>query len=317
MINVFPASTESFSRQVKSELTRNWPERSCCRQAELSAFVHFRGYIIISNKKPTLDVVVEGSPVARHFFSLVKEIGGTPPQVIHYRGSRMETSYFILRVQEASRIENLLPSINIKEESSREPGLFTSENFNLSRCCRRSYLRGAFIAAGYLSSPRSGYHLEIFSEYEEYARVIKMIMYKFNIEAAVRKRKNGYYTYVKNADSITEFLRVIKAHHSLLQVENQRVFKSMRNQVNRVVNCETANLDKSLQASRYQLQVIDKIERLMGLENLPGSLREVARLRRNYPEASLKELGEMMHPPLGKSGMNHRFRKMEQISRKL
>jgi len=312
-----PFSPESFNSKVKSDLCRKTAEKNCCASAELVAFLHFKGYVNISNRKTAFHVVVEEAPVARYFFASWKKQAGSSPRVIYRKGSRLDYSCFILRLEDMSRAKKVLQAINASLGGRGEIDIHYVNVLDLPRCCRRSYLKGAFMASGYLSSPRSGYHLELFSEYERHILTLKELLSKFGVEAGVRERKNGYYIYIKKADSIMEFLRLISAHNTLLQMENQRVFRSMRNQVNRVVNCETANLDKSLQASRNQVEFIEKIDRTMGLDKLPKNLQEVARLRLSHPEASLKELGEMLYPPVGKSGINHRFRKLEEISRQL
>ncbi len=168
-----------------------------------------------------------------------------------------------------------------------------------------------------MSISRSGYHLEINCGYREDALLIEQFMERFQIRAFIRERRQGYYVYLKHGESIAEFLRVIGAHNTLLELENFRIVKGIRNQINRLVNCDTANLDKIVTSSQQQIETIAKVERLIGLPNLPPSLREAACLRKKHPEASLKELGELLNPPLGKSGMNHRFRQLARLARKI
>jgi len=308
---------KSYNYQVKSALVQKDLKRNCCRRSELSAFMHFRGSVIISHHKPSLSITVEGASLARYLFRLLKKVSGVTPHILLRKENRLGHSYFMVRLSDVYRLKKLLNALKIKQGSGWRITPPAPSPPVLARCCRRSYLRGAFLAAGSLNSPHSSYHLEIFSEYEVYSRTVKSLMDNFKLEGSLRQRKNGYYTYLKKADSIMEFLRIIGAHPALLQMENQRVLKSMRNQVNRMVNCETANLDKSLQAAQHQLAIIQKIDTLMGLENLAAPIREAAELRRYHPEASLKELGEMLEPPVGKSGMNHRFRKMSRLCKQL
>ena len=312
-----PSSRGAFNNQLKSSLVQVEMERHCCLRSELTAFLHLRGSVVISQGKAVLQVTAENAALARYLFRLFKLLGNIAPQIVYRRENRLPYSHFIVQVEEVQEAYQLLQALNMENSFSEEITLPLSELDHLSRCCKRSYLKGAFMAAGNMSDPASGYHLEIHSEYQAYAERLRKVMGDFHLQATVRQRKNGYYTYLKQADALIEFLRVIGAHPTLLQLENQRVLKSMRNQVNRMVNCETANLDKSLQASRSQLEVIEKLDRLLGLDNLPSSLGEAAELRLKNPEASLKELGEMLDPPVGKSGMNHRFRKMQRLTKQL
>ena len=308
---------KSFNHQVKSTLVQKELSKPCCRRSELAAFIHYRGSVIISHQLTALSITVEGAPVARYIFRLLKKKAGVVPQVLYRKEPRLGQSYFLIKISNPLYLQKLLGALNIKNASTWSSALSLPVPSSQATCCCRSYLRGAFLVSGTMSAPSSSYHLEIFSEYEEYAHSISALMEKFGLNAGMRQRKNGYYIYLKKAESIMEFLRIIGAHPTLLQMENQRVLKSMRNHVNRMVNCETANLDKSLQAALHQLEIIQKIDRLLGLERLPTSLKEAADLRQKNPEASLKELGEMLTPPVGKSGMNHRFRKLQQLCNQL
>ena len=178
---------------------------------------------------------------------------------------------------------------------------------------RAGLYQGRLLAGGSVSiSGRSGYHLEINCSYQEDALALKECLAIFNLQPSLRQY-NGFHSLYLKGDAIADFLRVIGADGALLDMEAARVVKSMRNHVNRLVNCDTANLDKVIASAQQQLAIIDRLDCLVGLNRLPPSLQEAAWLRKQYPEASLKELGEMLDPPVGKSGMNHRFRQMERI----
>ena len=184
-------------------------------------------------------------------------------------------------------------------------------------CCRRAFIRGAFVAAGSVSDPEKSYHFEIVCAFPEKAEQLREILHQYEIDAKIVLRKKHYVVYVKEGSQIVELLGLMGAHVSLMQLENVRIVKEMRNSVNRKVNCETANLNKTVSAAVRQVEDIRYIESVLGLHKLPENLEEIARARIGHPEASLKELGEMLSPPVGKSGVNHRLRKLSLMAEQL
>jgi DNA-binding protein WhiA len=194
-----------------------------------------------------------------------------------------------------------------------------SEELVKKKCCKRSYLRGAFLAGGSVNNPEtSSYHLEIASMYQEHNQSLCELMNKFGLNSKTLERKKGFITYLKEAEKITEFLNVIGAHNALLRFEDIRIVRDMRNSVNRLVNCETANLNKTIGAALRQVENIRFIEQTVGLQILPGKLREIAELRVAHQDVTLKELGEMVSGGvISKSGINHRLRKIDEIAEKL
>jgi DNA-binding protein WhiA len=181
-------------------------------------------------------------------------------------------------------------------------------------CCKKSYLRGAFLAGGSISDPEKTYHLEIICHSAALARKINGLLVDFGLNGKIIKRKNNYVVYLKEGENIVDFLNIIGAHNALLKLENIRILKDMRNNVNRLVNCETANLGKTINASVRQVENIKYIRDNLGFSSLPKNLREIAELRLQYTDANLKELGEMLSPALGKSGVNHRLRRLDKIA---
>ncbi|NLZ28633.1 MAG: DNA-binding protein WhiA [Firmicutes bacterium] len=304
----------TFSQKVKNELCRTRPLFPCCIRAELGAIIHLRGYITLNERKPMLNIRLDSNALTRYVFKTIKETVHTAPGVMHYEREKCAGSYFVIRILDEDVLERLFSSLGIKKQG-RWPGMpCVDPQMTRNGCCRGSYLRGAFMAGGSINSPRAAYHLEIFSEYEIYARGMLELMQKFKITASLRRREKGYYVYLKNAESILDFLRIIRAYSPLMQMEEQRVFKSLRNHTNRLVNCETANLSKVVKASCKQIEAIGAIARSTGLDRLPPGLREAAILRIEHPEASLKELGEMMNPPLSKSGMSYRLKRLNRMA---
>lgn len=187
-----------------------------------------------------------------------------------------------------------------------------------NECCRRAYLRGAFLAGGSVNNPDSGsYHLEIVSTYQDHSEDLCQLMNRYRLHAKWIERKKGFVVYIKEGDKIGEFLNIIGAHSTLFQFEDVRIMKDMRNSVNRLVNCETANLNKTIQAAMRQVENIRTIDREMGLDQLPERLREVAEARLRHPEVSLTELGQMLPRKVSKSAINHRLRKLDQIAENL
>lgn len=181
-------------------------------------------------------------------------------------------------------------------------------------CCKRAYIRGAFLASGSISDPEKSYHFEIVCHTMEQARQLQEVINSFDMDAKIVERKKHFVVYLKEGSQIVDILNVMEAHIALMNLENVRILKEMRNSVNRKVNCETANISKTVNAAVKQLEDIVYIRDTMGFETLPENLREIAELRLEYPEAPLKELGTYLNPPVGKSGVNHRLRKISTIA---
>lgn len=181
-------------------------------------------------------------------------------------------------------------------------------------CCRRAYLRGAFLSVGHISDPNKSYDLEFVCTEDYQVQTIMGYMGSFGIEMKLTSRKGNSVVYIKDADSLVDALNVMGAHNALMYIENLRVEKDFRNLINRQVNCEAANISKTVKAAEKQINDIRKIEKYLGLDKLPIQLKEIAKLRLEHTESSLTELGELLNPPVGKSGVNHRLRKLSEIA---
>ena len=184
-------------------------------------------------------------------------------------------------------------------------------------CCKRAFIRGAFLSAGSISDPEKFYHFEITCASMRKAKQLQGLMASFDIEARIVLRKRYFVVYVKEGSQIAELLQIMEAPVALMELENIRIVKEMRNSVNRQVNCETANINKTVSAAVKQMEDIRYIQDTIGLESLPENLQEMARVRLERPEATLKELGEALEPPVGKSGVNHRLRKLSLMAENL
>ncbi|MBS4178417.1 DNA-binding protein WhiA [Lederbergia citrea] len=306
----------SFASETKKELT-NLEVKDCCAQAELSALIKMNGSLSFSNRILIVNIQTENAAIARRIYTLIKKLYNAEVELLVRKKMRLKkNNVYIVRLKKDA--EKILRKLKILGEGfifihDIEKGLIKK------KCCKRSYLRGAFLAGGSVNNPEtSSYHLEVFSLYKEHNDSLCELMNDFELNSKTLERKNGFITYLKEAEKITEFLNVIGAHNALLRFEDVRIVRDMRNSVNRLVNCETANLNKTIGAALKQVENIRYIEASVGLDILPDKLREIAELRVAHQDVTLKELGEMvLSGPISKSGINHRLRKINEIAEKL
>ncbi|PYZ95803.1 DNA-binding protein WhiA [Alteribacter lacisalsi] len=306
----------SFASMTKKELTQLDVDQ-CCSKAELAALIRMNGSLSFGNKQLILDIQTENAAIARRIYSLIKACFPLHAELLVRKKMRLKkNNVYVVRISREAMM--LLEELKIMSESftfTREisPDLIASD------CCKRAYLRGAFLAGGSVSHPEtSSYHLEIFSLYEEHNDSLRRLMNHFNLNAKMLERKKGFILYLKEGERISDFLNVVGAHQSLLRFEDVRIMKDMRNSVNRLVNCETANLNKTVGAALRQVENIKFIQQEVGLHVLPDKLREIAELRVNHQDVTLKELGEMVESgKVSKSGVNHRLRKIDEYAMKL
>lgn len=311
----------SFSTDTKEELARIIPEKQCCMIAELSALIRMSGTLEFQGRNDLrIQLNTENPSTARKIFKLVKKAYGFSAEIQIKQTPRFNKGkQYILMIQDAKQSLHLLQETEIFKK--------TTEGYRLSdewpdrilkkRCCKRAYLRGAFLGGGSISSPEKNYHLEFVSSKEQHIDTIHELLNYFGLMGKIIERKGHFVLYLKEGEQIVDLLNIMGAHHALFSLENIRILKQMRNNINRIVNCETANLSKTVKASMRQVEMINFIDKRIGIHQLPQGLRDVAIARLKYPESSLKELGELMKPQVGKSGINHRFRKLELIENKL
>lgn len=305
----------SFAALTKKELTQ-LEAAPCCAKAELAALIRMNGSLQFGNNRFVLDVVTENAAIARRIYMLVKEHFQAHAELLVQKKMRLKkNNVYIVRLPQHAR--EILESLKIYGAGTFSQGI-PKETVKKS-CCKRAYLRGAFLAGGSVNHPESNsYHLEIFTLYHEHCKDLCALANKFQMNSRCIERKKGFVMYMKEVEKITEFLSLIGAHQALLYFEDIRIVKDMRNSVNRLVNCETANLNKTVSAAMKQIESIRMIERGIGLDQLPDKLREVAELRLKYPDLNLAELGEMLPSgKVSKSGINHRLRKLNEMAEKL
>ncbi len=285
----------SFSREVKEELARHVSPARHCQIAELAALVNFCGqYGRDAQGGYTVGFQTENAAVARKGFTLLKKTFNIDT------GVAMSEEQMRELFQKVGDLEEPVSSLLIKNS-----------------CCQRAFLRGAFLSIGSMSDPQKSYHLEFVCTDERKARQLQGVIQGFGIDARVILRKKYYVVYLKEGESIVDLLNVCEAHVALMKLENLRIIKDMRNSINRRVNCETANITKTVNASARQIEDIEYIRDHYGLEKLSSGLRQMAEVRLEYPDAPLKELGEYLEPAVGKSGVNHRLRKLSELADRL
>ena len=284
----------SFSHEVKEELSKHISSEKHCQIAELAAMMGFAGqYGKIDADGYMIGFQTENEDVVRKGFTLLKKT---------------------YNIEEDSTVsEQQMQDLYAKlgdSEGLTDPVLIKKT------CCKRAFLRGAFLCVGSMSAPEKGYHLEFVCSNEEKAVQLQEVLHGFGIEAKIVLRKKYYVVYIKESEAIVDLLNVMEAHVALMNLENLRILKEMRNSINRRVNCEAANISKTVNAASRQIEDILFLKDHYGFEKLPDNLRQMAQVRLEYPEATLKELGEYLDPPVGKSGVNHRLRSLSEIAEK-
>ncbi|RGD91467.1 DNA-binding protein WhiA [Clostridiaceae bacterium AF29-16BH] len=305
----------SFSSEVKEELSEQIASGRHCRLAETAAILSLCGKIVITeNDRYCVKIQTENLAVARKYFTLLRKTFNIRAEV-SVRKSR-EVRFYSVIVSKDPEARRLLGETCLLDEDGNVSECMSPMHHRLLRqnCCRRAFIRGAFLAVGSVSDPKKSYHFEIVCTAPEKARQLQELLASYDVDAKVVLRKRHYVVYIKEGSQIVELLGLMGAHISLMQLENVRIVKEMRNSVNRKVNCETANLNKTVSAAVRQAEDIRYIQEKIGLDKLPMDLEETARLRLEHTEASLKELGDMLSPKVGKSGVNHRLRKLSQIA---
>lgn len=311
----------SFSGCVKEELSKQNSSGRHCQIAEIAAIISLCGRIIYSvDNRISVKVQTENIHVARKSYGLIRRAFQISPEISIKQNAYLKNSRtYTITVNKHEEALKLLMAIKlIDEENDIWENLSTSNNIIIKNtCCKRAFLRGAFLAVGSISDPEKAYHCEIVCPTHEKATQIREIISNFEIEAKIVERKKHYVVYIKEGSGIVEFLNVIEAHVSLMELENIRIVKEVRNSVNRKVNCETANINKTVGAAMKQISDIEYIRDNAGLEILPEQLYEMAIVRLDNPDASLLELGAMLSKPVGKSGVNHRLRKICEIASNL
>lgn len=312
----------SFSAGVKEELYKHMGTARHCQLAELASILHFCGSIGSTEHGNFLQIRAENALVVRKCFTILQKTFNMSGETqVCQEG---QTGAWSLFLSDQELVKKILQGIKFLDSDGKlhssggviSGGLREPVNRMMVKnaCCQRAFLRGAFLCAGSMSDPEKGYHLEIVCSNEQQAQQIRELLAGFEIEGRIVPRKKYFVVYVKEGSGISDFLNVAEAHVALMNFENSRVVREVRNTINRRVNCETANITKTVTAAARQTEDILFLQEKYGFENLPESLRQMAEVRLEYPDAPLKELGEYLEPPVGKSGVNHRLRKLCELA---
>lgn len=316
----------SFSSEVKAELAKNISNARHCRIAELSGMMSMVADVWYKNGKLfKLCITTERSIIAGTMATLMKLLFGIHMECSVKRTGKDSRIYRMV-VDEPETIERILMTLKLKPDDRMAQGKISKiscQNMEIDRmvvqqqCCKRAFIKGMFMTSGSVSNPQKGYHLEIVCDNEERAALAEKIMADLGVESRRIARKKYSVCYIKDGTMIVDMLNIMGAHISLMNMENVRILKDISNNVNRRVNCEAANLNKTVSAAVRQIQDINYVIEKKGMAYFPENLRRLAEIRLEEPDASLKELGEMMNPPIGKSGVNHRLRKISEIAEDL
>lgn len=294
----------SFSSDVKAELVKLVPNEEHCRIAELSALV--KHYVKIElNDGISMLFSGENSAAQKKCFTLLSKTFNITLVKMHDTGQKAKESYIL--TQKDADLSRILERLSIDNPMSL-----------LDRdCCIRAYLRGFFLASGFVGDPQKAYHFEMLTDEEEFARLLTYLLSQFNISAKHFLRKKYNVTYIKESEAISDVLSVLGAYKSMMGLANTRIEKDVRNTANRRYNCDLANVSRSMDAASKQIEDIRFIQNKVGLDALPDSLREMAIVRVEFPEESFADLGNRLSPPVGKSGVNHRLRKISEFAENL
>jgi cell division protein WhiA len=308
----------SYTSEVKSELS-NIKNNQCCQKAELSALLHIGGSVELRNTGLVLVFQTTNNAVIRKFMKLVKDRYHVELTLISKKQLNLQKNdLFIVQLEE--NVEMIMKELSLMNKQAL---FFQDVNAELihKECCKRAYLRGAFLAGGSINSPETAtYHLEIQTTSDRQAEVLKNLAEEFQLNAKIAKNKRGYIMYIKEAEKISDFLRATGATNQLFEFEDSRIKRDFKNSINRVINCDIANERKALDAAKHQLDQIEIVEKLL-VGKLPKSVFEVVELRKMYPDSTLNELSyaalEHYGYLISKSALNHRFRALKEIANSL
>lgn len=309
----------SFSSDVKEELAGCIGKSRHCQIAQLAGIFAFCGRITGNAGKSVVKIQTENMAVVNATKQLIMEAFGE--NAISYVGEdcTKKGKVYIVECDKKDEVIRILKAIKFLDESMNfNPDIGLVDNMVVQQtCCKRAFIRGAFLAVGSISDPEKFYHLEIVCQTADKGKQMMELLNCFDLDAKMVERKNHHVVYIKEGDKIVDALNIMEAYVGLMKLENVRILKEMRNNVNRQVNCETANINKTVSAAVKQKEDIEYLMKTIGLEALPQQLKEIALLRLENSEASLKELGKMLQTPVGKSGVNHRLRKISILADEL
>lgn len=297
----------SFSKEVKEELDHVNSQVRHCQLVEIATILLYEAKIIEEiEDKFRIEISNVEEHIIRKYFTLFKKTFNIITNV------KEEQQHWILSITDREDVETILKGTKMDFQYILQYEKCVAPILLKNSCCKRFFLKIVYLLIGSMSDPEKGYHLEFVCTNERQAQQVRDVLGHFEIESKIIQRKKYWIVYLKEGSGIVELLNVMGAHVSLMNLENLRILKDVRNTVNRRVNCETANISKTITASSKQITDIQKLIDYKELERLPQNLQEMARVRLEYPDITLQELGEFLNPKVGKSGVNHRLRKLSE-----
>lgn len=302
----------SFTAQVKEEIVKkSGHKKSCCDYAELAGMLAYSAVFKESENGVVLQIAFENPDVAMRCFNLIRKLFGDIAAIGKKQYSEQHTLYKI----KVGDIGQLLKNVGLTDADGI--AFHVSPNITKNKCCRKAFLRGAFLGGGSVADPEKRYHFEFVTTHYLISEDMKQILETFDIHAKNVTRQGKYVTYLKDSEIICDLLTMLGAHSCVLEIYNTKVYKEINNQANRAANFDNANINKVVDAAMRQVSAIRRIETYRGLESLDEQLKEIAVLRLQNPDISMLELGQLLSPPIGKSGVNHRMRKLMNIADEL
>jgi len=308
-----------FSTDVKSEMLRETTKEECCAKAELCAFFMMAGSVSLKGfKSYALTVSSENAAVVRYGFTQLRQFLGLAPELRTAKTTQLGEHVKYQMTLEGEDAVKAMEWLDMRDSESflgirREPSQAILEK----DCCRRAYIRGAFLSNGWVNMPEKAYHLEFAVQDERHAEILVEILRDFEIHAKAVLRKTQWVVYVKDYEQLSSALGLLGAFNAYMSLENVKILKQLHNNVNRQMNCDDSNTDKTVRAASAQLTDIEYIQEHGGLDQMPKPLQQVAEARINYPDANLAELGALLDPPIGKSGVNNRLRRLSAFAQQL
>ena len=307
----------SFSSEIKDEVAKIKVEDYKIILSELAGITPMCGILNFKNNKISMEYITENAPVARRIFTFLRRSFGFDVEVKNVRSTQLKKNVFIIYISQDESCRLLLDELKYIRGASVFMINYAPTDLIKTSNEKKAYIRGAFMGSGSITDPKKGYHLEFVSENESNAYFLRDAINDFGLKSKVIMRKEKYIIYIKDSEQISDFLSLIGAYNSVLNYENVRVIKEMRNNVNRIVNCETANLNKTVKSSYDQVEDIKLIEREIGIENLDEDLKAIAKIRLENRSMSLNDIANSLEPKLSKSTVNYRFKKLRRIANKL
>lgn len=307
----------SFSSEIKDEVAKIKVEDYKIILSELAGITPMCGILNFKNNKISMEYITENAPVARRIFTFLRRSFGFDVEVKNVRSTQLKKNVFIIYISQDESCRLLLDELKYIKGASVFMINYAPTDLIKTSNEKKAYIRGAFMGSGSITDPKKGYHLEFVSENESNAYFLRDTINEFGLKSKVIMRKEKYIIYIKDSEQISDFLSLIGAYNSVLNYENVRVIKEMRNNVNRIVNCETANLNKTVKSSYDQVEDIKLIEREIGIENLDEDLKAIAKIRLENRSMSLNDIAKSLEPKLSKSTVNYRFKKLRRIANKL